>query len=79
MKICETCEKIKKALGLEKCPCCKNLKGADWAIIIGLLVIIAVVIAVFTGGNKFISKSPVLEEKDVQFSVFFRHEITVFA
>lgn len=72
MKICETCEKIKKALGLEKCPCCKNLKGADWAIIIGFLVIIAVVIAVFTGGNKFISKSPVLEEKDVQFSVFFR-------
>lgn len=72
MKICEICEKIKNALGLEKCPCCKNLKGADWAIIIGVLVIIAVAIAVFTGGNKFISKSPVLEEKDVQFSVFFR-------
>lgn len=72
MKICETCEKIKNALGLEKCPCCKNLKPADWAIIAGVVILIAIAIAVFTGGNKIISKSPVLEEKDVQFSVFFR-------
>ncbi len=72
MKICETCEKIKNALGLGKCPCCKNLKPTDWAIIAAVLVIIAVAIAVFTGANKFISKSPVLEEKNVQFSVFFR-------
>lgn len=72
MKICETCEKIKNALGLEKCPCCKNLKPADWAIITGVVILIAVAIAVFTGGNKIISKSPVLEEKDIQFSVFFR-------
>lgn len=72
MKICETCEKIKNALGLGKCPCCKNLKPADWAIIAGVVILIAVVIAVFTGGNKIISKSPVLEEKDIQFSVFFR-------
>ncbi len=72
MKICETCEKIKNALGLGKCPCCKNLKPADWAIITGVVILIAVAIAVFTGGNKIISKSPVLEEKDIQFSVFFR-------
>ena len=72
MKICETCEKIKNALGLRKCPCCKNLKPADWAIIAGVVIIIAVAVAVFTGANKFISKSPVLEEKDIQFSVFFR-------
>lgn len=72
MKICETCEKIKNALGLGKCPCCKNLKPADWAIIAGVVIIIAIAVAVFTGANKFISKSPVLEEKDIQFSVFFR-------
>lgn len=72
MKICETCEKIKNALGLGKCPCCKNLKMADWLIITGVVILLAVAIAVFTGANKFISKSPVLEEKDIQFSVFFR-------
>ena len=72
MKICEICEKIKNTLGLGKCPCCKNLKPADWAIIGGVLVVIVVLIAVCTGTNKFISKSPVLEEKDIQFSVFFR-------
>lgn len=72
MKICETCEKIKNALGLGKCPCCKNLKPADLAIIAGVVILIAIAIAVFTGGNKIISKSPVLEEKDIQFSVFFR-------
>lgn len=72
MKICEVCEKIKKAIGLGNCPCCKNLKLADWIIIAGIIVLIAVGIAVYTGGNKIISKSPVLEEKDIQFSVFFR-------
>ncbi len=72
MKICEICEKIKKAVGLENGFCCKNLKPADWIIIAGIIVLVAVGIAVYTGGNKIISKSPVLEEKEIQFSVFFR-------
>lgn len=50
----------------------KNFKKADWAIIAGGIVILLILILTTLGVNKFLSKTPVLEEKDIQFTVFFR-------
>lgn len=50
----------------------KDFKKADWAIIAGGIVILLILILTTLGVNKFLSKTPVLEEKDIQFTVFFR-------
>ena len=50
----------------------KNLKKTDWIMIISACLIIVVIIAVYFGYNKKIYKTPVLAEKYIQFSVFFR-------
>lgn len=50
----------------------ENFKKADWMMVAGGIVILLVLIAATLGVNKFLSKTPVLEEKDVQFTVFFR-------
>jgi hypothetical protein len=63
MTICKICEKIKETF---------KMKKADWIIIASIIVILVALILVATGSNKFLSKSPILEEKDIQFSVFFR-------
>lgn len=49
-----------------------KIKKADIVIIIAIVAILVMLGAVALGANKFFSKSPVLEEKDVLFSVFFR-------
>ena len=49
-----------------------KIKKADIVIIIAVAAILIILGAVALGANKFFSKSPVLEEKDVLFSVFFR-------
>ena len=50
----------------------KNFKKTDWIIVIAICLIIIVVIAVYFGFNKKLYKTPILAEKDIQFSVFFR-------
>lgn len=50
----------------------RDLKKADYIILTSIIVVLAVFLSVVTGMNKFFSKTPVLEEKDVFFTVFFR-------
>ena len=50
----------------------KNLKKADWIIIFAVLIIIIALIIPAAGIKKYISKSPILEEKDIYFTVFLR-------
>ena len=50
----------------------ENLKKTDW-VIIGCGIVILVILAITAlGANKYLSKSPVLEEKEIAFTVFFR-------
>lgn len=50
----------------------ENFKKADWIFMAcGLAILIILILATF-GANKFLSKSPVLEEKNINFTVFFR-------
>ena len=50
----------------------ENFKKADFAILAGLILVIIILAASAFGINKHFFKTPVLEEKDVYFSVFFR-------
>lgn len=50
----------------------ENFKKADWAIVAGGIAILAILVMTTFGVNKFLYKTPVLEEKDVYFTVFFR-------
>lgn len=50
----------------------ENFKKADFAIVIAGLVILVVLILATLGVNKFLKKSPVLEEQNINFTVFFR-------
>lgn len=50
----------------------EKIKKADIVIIIAIVAILVVLGAVALGANKIFSKSPILEEKDIFFSVFFR-------
>lgn len=50
----------------------ENFKKADWIFFGCGLAILIVLILVTLGANKFLSKSPVLEEKNIVFTVFFR-------
>lgn len=50
----------------------ENFKKADFAILGGGLLVLIVLILATLGVNKFLFKTPVLEERDVYFSVFFR-------
>ncbi|MBQ2645343.1 DUF4330 domain-containing protein [bacterium] len=50
----------------------KNFKKADW-IFLGCGIIILIILGlVLLGKNKFFYKTPVLDEKDITFTVFFR-------
>lgn len=50
----------------------ENLKKTDW-VIIGCGIVILVILAITAlGANKYLSKTPVLEEKEIAFTVFFR-------
>lgn len=50
----------------------ENLKKADCIIILGVVVILIAAVLTMFGLNKNLSKSPILEEKDIEFTVFFR-------
>ncbi len=50
----------------------KNLKKADWIIIFAVLIILIALIIPAAGIKKYISKSPILEERDIYFTVFLR-------
>lgn len=50
----------------------ENLKKADCIIILGVVVILLAAVLTMFGLNKNLSKSPILEEKDIAFTVFFR-------
>lgn len=68
-KICEICQKFK---GMFENNAFKNFKKSDWAIVGGGVVISLVLLAVVFGANKFFSKSPIVAEKEIAFTVFFR-------
>lgn len=50
----------------------ENFKKADWIIVLGGIIILLVLVLAALGVNKYLSKTPILEEKDIQFTVFFR-------
>ncbi len=50
----------------------ENFKKADWAIVVGGFILLAVLVLAVFGVNKYLSKSPVIAEKNVQFTIFFR-------
>lgn len=50
----------------------ENFKKADWVFFALAFVILIVLLCVTFGVNKYFSKSRVLEEKDITFTVFFR-------
>ncbi|MGN0014939.1 MAG: DUF4330 domain-containing protein [Candidatus Gastranaerophilaceae bacterium] len=50
----------------------ENFKKADCIIILGVVVILLAAVLTMFGLNKNLSKSPILEEKDIAFTVFFR-------
>ena len=50
----------------------ENLKKTDFAILAGVVTVFVILILAYFGANKFLFKTPVLEEKEVYFSVFFR-------
>jgi len=50
----------------------ENFKKADFAIVGGAVLVLVVLILAALGANKYFFKTPVLEERDVYFSVFFR-------
>lgn len=50
----------------------ENLKRTDYIIILGVVVILIAAVLTVLGLNKNLSKSPILEEKDIAFTVFFR-------
>jgi len=50
----------------------ENFKKADFAILGGVILVIIILTASAFGINKYFFKTPVLEEKDVYFSIFFR-------
>ena len=50
----------------------ENFKKADWIMVAGGLVLLVVLILATLGANKFLYKTPVLEEKNIYFTVFFR-------
>lgn len=68
-KICELCQKFK---GMCENNAFKNFKKSDWAIIIGGAVVLLAILAVLLGVNKYFSKSPIVAEKEIAFTVFFR-------
>lgn len=68
-KICELCQKFK---GMCENNTFKNFKKSDWAIIIGGAVVLLAILAVLLGVNKYFSKSPIVAEKEIAFTVFFR-------
>lgn len=50
----------------------ENFKKADFAIVTGAVLVLVVLVLAALGVNKYFFKTPVLEERDVYFSVFFR-------
>lgn len=50
----------------------ENFKKADWVFFGCGIVVLIVLILVTLGANKYLSKSPVIEEQDITFTVFFR-------
>jgi len=50
----------------------ENFRKADFALVGGGVVLLIILVIVALGANKFFFKTPVLEERDVYFSVFFR-------
>lgn len=50
----------------------ENFKKADCIIILGVVIILIAAVLTMFGLNKRLSKSPILEEKDILFTVFFR-------